>query len=199
MEDGLGPIASVEAGSAVTVIPRGGARGGRGVLTSAHLFSLVVDGAGPEWHPGDDVIISSGEPGATVAALARFREYRGESAVFTRQSPWRPFNRRAFQRYSVRLEVVIGTAPHEVAATIVDVSLGGAGVAAPAAPAAQGVNFTLGVLGREAALPARVVGWRADDSGFVWHLEFEELSSEAAVLVEDLVETLARSLAEEAA
>lgn len=199
MEDELGPIASVEAGSPVTVIPRGGARGGRGVLTSAHLFSLVVDGAGPEWQPGDDVIISGGEPGATVAALARFREYRGESAVFTRQSPWRPFNRRAFRRYSVRLHVVIGTAPHEMAAIIVDVSLGGAGVAAPAAPAVEGVDFTLGVLGREAALSARVAGWRPDESGFIWHLEFDELSGEAAALVEDLVETLARSLAEDAA
>ena len=196
MEDELGPIGQAVPGDPVTVIPRSECEGGRGVLKSAQLMAIQVATADAPWEPGDDVIISSGTPGKTVAALARFREYRGEVAVFTRQSPWRPFNRRAFQRYSVRLQVMIGQTPHEMPATITDVSLGGAAVGAKTPPDAPRIEFAP-VVGEHSALVAGVVtGSHSDPEGVSWHLKFEDLSPEADALIAGLVQTLAASLTE---
>lgn len=201
MEEDLGPIGQASAGSPVTIIPRSDCPGGRGVLKSSQLMAIHITTDACPWEPGDDVIVSSGTPGQTVAALARFREARPGVAVFTRQSPWRPFNRRAFQRYSVRLQVMIGYTPHEVPATITDVSLGGAAVVTANPPEQDRIEFALAVGEKRAVVTAAVTGSHEDPDGIAWHLRFEDLSPEAASLVAELVGTLATSLgpADEAA
>ena len=194
MEDELGPIGQATPGSPVTIIPRSSCAGGTGVLKSSQMMAVYIATDECPWETGDDVIISSGTPGQTVAALARFREYRPGVAVFTRQSPWRPFNRRAFQRYSVRLQVMIGTTPHEMPATITDVSLGGAAVVTARPPEQDQIEFTLALGEKRAVVTAVVTGSHEDPEGTAWHLRFEQLSPDAAALVEELVGTLAASL-----
>ncbi len=195
MEDELGPIGQASPGAPVTIIPRSACGGGTGVLKSAQLMAIQVTTADTGWEPGDDVIISNGVPGKTVAALAKFREYREGAAVFTRQSPWRPFNRRAFERYAVRLQVMVGSTPHEVPAMITDVSLGGASVVAAEAPTEERIEFVMEVQGKRALVSAAVAGSHVDPEGVAWHLRFEGLSADASALVAELVETLAASLA----
>ena len=194
MEEELGPIGQAIPGAPVTIIPRSECGGGAGILKSAQLMAIHVSTDDTPWETGDDVIVSSGTPGQTVAALARFREYRPGVAVFTRQSPWRPFNRRAFQRYAVRLQVMVGTTPHEVPATITDVSLGGAAVVATSAPTDERIEFTMAVGEKEALVSVLVTGSHADPDGVAWHLKFDGLSEDAAALVRELVDTLAASL-----
>lgn len=195
MEEELGPIGQASPGSPVTVIPRSDCPGGHGVLKSSQLMAVHIATDECPWQTGDDVIISSGTPGQTVAALARFREARPGVAVFTRQSPWRPFNRRAFTRYAVRLQVMVGTTPHEMPATITDVSLGGAAVVTSRPPHEDRIEFTLAVGEKRALVTAAVTGSHKDPEGAAWHLRFENLSAEASALVEELVSTLAASLA----
>ncbi|WP_322795137.1 PilZ domain-containing protein [Tepidiforma sp.] len=196
MDDDIGPIARPRVGAPAAVIPRGGAPGGHGTLAAERLFTIDLAAADIPWQYGDDVIISVGEPGAAVAALARFREARPCHAIFTRQSPWRPFDRRAFARYRVRLEVLIPAPPGPIHAAIVDLSLGGCAVEAPAPPPpGSPVALTLLETSHLPPFPAAVVRSRpAGEALHLWHLRFEPLEPRARTFLQDLVAALAAAL-----
>ncbi len=190
MDDDIGPIAKPVIGAPAVVIPRAGSTGGRGTLVADRLFAIVLAVPHAPWQYGDEVIVSVGEQGAAVAALARFREARPGEAVFTRQSPWRPFDRRSFDRYPLRLAIALAGAPG-LSATVIDVSLGGCGIEV-AAPAAHDEPLLLHWPGCPAPIAARVVRHRATEAGhYAWHLRFEPLDPAARAFLIALVAELA--------
>lgn len=196
MDDDIGPIARPQIGAPAAVIPRGDAPGGSGTLAAERLFTVDLAADDVPWQHGDDVIISVGEPGSAVAALARFREARPGHAIFTRQSPWRPFDRRAFARYRVRLDVLIPAPPGPIHAAIIDLSLGGCAVEALAPPPAEApVALTLLEPSHLPPFPAAVVRSRPAGEGLhLWHLRFEPLEPRARAFLQDLVAALAAAL-----
>ncbi len=184
MDEDLGPIAAPVIGAPAIVIPRGEAPGGRGTLAAERLFAVVVAVDEAPWQYGDEVIISVGERGAAVAALARFREARPGQAVFTRQSPWRPFDRRAFDRYPVAIAAAIAAPSERLPATIVE---------APAPP--PGTALDLEWPGLAAPVRAVLVRSRlAAGSRHAWHLRFEPLTPEAETVLRQLIAALAAAL-----
>lgn len=200
MDDDIGPIARPVIGAPATVIPRGDGPGARGTLIADRLFAITLAVPGSPWQYGDDVIISVGERGETVAALARFREARPGQAVFTRQSPWRPFNRRAFERYRVSIAADLAAPPHRYPATVVDVSLGGCAVETGTPPPGDATPLTLEWPGLPAPLTVAIVRTRETAPGrFTWHLRFEPLTPAAEAFLRELVATLAAALQSPAA
>ncbi|MCL6644670.1 MAG: PilZ domain-containing protein [Dehalococcoidia bacterium] len=173
MDEDIGPIAAPVIGAPAIVIPRTEAPGGRGTLVADRLFAIVLAVPHAPWSYGDDVIVSVGERGSTVAALARFREARPGQAVFTRQSPWRPFNRRAFARYTVSIAAAVTAPPARYPAAIVDVSLGGCAIQVPEPPPGGDAAVFLDWPGIPGPIPVTVVRHRpAAPAGFTWHLRF---------------------------
>lgn len=195
MDEDLGPIAAPVIGAPAIVIPRGDAPGGRGALVADRLFAVVLAVAEAPWEYGDEVIISVGERGAAVAALARFREARPGQAVFTRQSPWRPFDRRAFERYPVAIAAAIAAPPERLPATIVDLSLGGCAVDVDAPGPPPGAALELEWPGLAAPVRAVLVRSRPAAGGrHAWHLRFEPLTPEAETVLRELIAALAAAL-----
>ncbi|MEJ5221376.1 MAG: PilZ domain-containing protein [Tepidiforma sp.] len=195
MDEDLGPIAAPVIGAPAIVIPRGEAPGGRGTLAAERLFAVVVAVDEAPWQYGDEVIISVGERGAAVAALARFREARPGQAVFTRQSPWRPFDRRAFDRYPVAIAAAIAAPSERLPATIVDLSLGGCAIEVEAPAPPPGTALDLEWPGLAAPVRAVLVRSRlAAGSRHAWHLRFEPLTPEAETVLRQLIAALAAAL-----
>lgn len=195
MDDETGPIGSPVVGAPATVIPRGEAAGGLGTLLADRLFAVILAVPHAPWQPGDDVIISVGEQGQTVAALARFREARPGQAIFTRQSPWRPFDRRTFERYPVSIAANVADPPHRYPATVVDVSLGGCAIETGTAPPEDAAALALEWSGLPAPLTVTLV--RARPTGpdrFTWHLRFRLLTPAAATFLGELIAALAAEL-----
>lgn len=198
MDEDIGPIAKPVIGAPAVVIPRAEAPSGHGTLVADRLFAIVLAIPHAPWQYGDEVIVSVGERGATVAALARFREARPGEAVFTRQSPWRPFNRRAFERYPLRVVVALDSDPG-LPATIVDVSLGGCAVEVAASPA-PGSAVHIHWPGSPGPIAARVVRHRPLRGDLsTWHLQFEPLDPGAQAFLANLVAELAAALEHPAA
>jgi hypothetical protein len=201
MDDELGPIESAVPGMAVSIMPRGEpARAhGQGVLEANRGFSVYVTTSEHNWRPGDEVVVACGAMGRRVAALARFRDYVEGRAVFFRQSPWRPFNRRLLERYRVSLSATLGHAAGAVAVTVVDISMGGAAVLVGVTPDAARTTLSIVTADGEAELPVAITGGHAESPGLVLHLRFEDVTPEAALVLETLIARLAAGLAADAA
>jgi hypothetical protein len=200
VDDDLGPIAAPVVGAPATVIPRGDAPGGRGTLLADRLFAVTLSIPDAPWQHGDEVIVSVGDRGATVAALARFREARPGQAVFTRQSPWRPFNRRAFERYGVSISAAVAVPSQRLPATVVDVSLGGCALELDAPPPAGAEHVELDWPASPGPITARLVRHRpVGPARYAWHLRFDPLTPGAAAFLSELVATLAATLESPAA
>jgi len=192
-EDSKGPVVQVRPGSAVSVILRGEEKvtAGEGRLGASRGFGIEVElKAAAYLKPQAEVILAAGEPGERAVALARFKQMRGNTAVFMRQSPWRPVDARNFERYPARIRArVQGQDVNDVEAVTLDVSLGGIAVAAPAGVKAEDVVISLGK--KALNLPCKVVKTRQpDDHTMILHLAFVELSEEARDAIELLVARL---------
>ncbi len=186
---------------AVSVMPRGESGGahGQGVLEANRGFSVYVTTSERAWRPGDEVVLACGAMGRRVAALARFRDYGEGRAIFFRQSPWRPFNRRLLERYRVQLSATLGDGDRAVPVTVTDISMGGAAVLVAATPDTARTLLRVTTPTGEAVLPVAVAGGHAEASGTVLHLRFEDVTPEAALVIETLVGSLAAGLAADAA
>lgn len=201
MDDDLGPIEDASPGMAVSVMPRGesGSGYGQGVLEANRGFSVFVTTPERAWSPGDEVVLACGAMGRRVAALARFRDYGEGRAIFSRQSPWRPFNRRLLERYPVQLSATLGRAGEAVPVTVTDISMGGAAVLVAATPETARTSLHITTSAGDVVLPVAVAGGHADDAGTVLHLRFEDVTPEAALVLETLVAGLVAGLAADAA
>lgn len=184
-DDDAGPVESVEPGMSVSVMPRGGAGPGRdsGILAASRGFSIYVRTGDQPWQPGDEVVIACGALGRRVAALARFRSYGDGQALFTRQSPWRPFNRRILDRYPVALNATFGPAAAAVPVTITDISAGGAAVQVKTIPSFTSGPLTISAGAARSALAATIVGGHAESGGIVLHLRFVDCNPESALVL----------------
>lgn len=202
MDDDLGPIESAAPGMAVSVMPHGESVNGygQGVLEASRGFSIYVTTPDRAWHAGDEVVLACGAMGRRVAALARFRDYAEGRAVFSGQSPWRPFNRRLLERYPVHLSATLDSSGLAVPVTVTDISMGGAAVLVAATPDdARALLLRVTTSAGEAVLPVAVAGGHADQAGTVLHLRFEDMTPEAALVIETMVASLAAGIAAEAA
>ncbi|MCL4243462.1 MAG: PilZ domain-containing protein [Dehalococcoidia bacterium] len=201
MDDDLGPIESAAPGMAVSVMPRGASATGygQGVLEACRGFSIYVATHDRAWRAGDEVVLACGAMGRRVAALARFRDYGQEQAVFSRQSPWRPFNRRVLERYPVHISATLDGPGQAVPVAVTDISMGGAAVLVSETPDAARSLLRLTTPAGQAVLPVAVAGGHADEAGTVLHLRFEDMAPEAALVVETLVASLVAGIAAEAA
>lgn len=201
MDAELGPIENVSPGMAVTVMPRGesGVAYGQGVLASSRGFSVYVRTPECPWQPGDEVVLACGALGRRAAALARFRQHTGGQAIFSRQSPWRPFNRRSLQRYVTSLAATLGPAELAMDVTVTAISMGGAAVLVAETPADVQTWLRMATPGGECALPVAIVGGHGDEAGTVLHLRFEDVTPEAALVLRGFVSSLAAALVSEAA
>ena len=191
----------VRTGCAVAIILRGDEKvtAGEGRLGASRGFGIEVElKAAGYLKPQAEVILAAGNPGERAVALARFKQMRGNTAVFMRQSPWRPVDARNFARYPARIRArVQGQAGDEVEAVTLDISLGGIAVAVPAGVVAEEIVVSLGK--HATNLPCKVVGTRQAEGGVaVLHLAFGELSDEARDAVELLVARLRIQAEEEA-
>lgn len=197
MNDDLGPIEHASPGMAVSVMPRGESGGshGQGVLEANRGFSVYVTTSERTWRPGDEVVLACGAMGRRVAALARFRDYGEGLAIFFRQSPWRPFDRRLLERYRVQLSATLGDGGELVPVTVTDISMGGAAVLVAATPGAARISLRITTASGEMVLPAGVAGGHAEEAGTVLHLRFEDVTPESALVLETLVGSLAAGLA----
>ena len=186
---------------AVSVMPRGESGGahGQGVLEANRGFSVYLTTSERAWRPGDEVVLACGAMGRRVAALARFRDYGEGRAIFFRQSPWRPFNRRLLERYRVQLSATLGDGGEVVPVTVTDISMGGAAVLVAATPGSARTSLHITTSAGEAVLPVGVAGGHAEEAGTVLHLRFEDVTPEAALVLETLVASLAAGLAADAA
>ncbi len=200
MDAELGPIESVAPGMAVTVMPRGesSVAYGQGVLQSSRGFSVYIATGDCPWQPGDEVVLACGALGRRVAALGRFREHGDGQAIFSRQSPWRPFNRRSLQRYTTSVAATLGQEP-EIDVTVTDISMGGAAVLVAETPADVKTWLRMATPAGECALPVAIVGGHGDEAGTILHLRFEEVTPEAALVLQGFVSGLAAALVSEAA
>lgn len=201
MEDLDSPIESVQTGMAVSVMPRAcsSAEAEYGVLAGARGFSVYVSTDAHPWQPGDHVVIACGALGRRVAALARFREYADDNALFTRQSPWRPFNRRVLDRYPVSLGATFGKTGASVPATITDISAGGAAVLLDSTPDFVRGPLTITAGSRQITIASAVVGGHAEDAGIVLHLRFEDANPDAAIFLGGLIGDIISGMTFEAA
>jgi len=189
-----GPVVPVRPGCAVSIILRGDEKvtAGEGRLGVSRGFGIEVElRAAGYLKPQAEVILAAGEPGKRAVALARFKQMRGNTAVFVRQSPWRPVDARNFARYPVRIRArVQGQDGGEVEAVTLDVSLGGIAVAVPGPVNADEVVVSVGKSAVQ--LPCKVVGKQESKTGdaAIVHLAFGELSDEARDAIELLVARL---------
>lgn len=194
----VGPTASVTPGMAVEVMPRtpeGNVPSGDGRLAEVSGFSIFVHALRCPWSPGDDVIVACGPLGNRVGALARFREQRGERAVFIRQSPWRPLNRRAFERFPAELAAKWNSGEEWKPGIVADVSHGGLALVVTSEPSAELIHVQLDADAQTTTVTGKVVGRSGTVPAAVLHLEFEPLSREATEFLGHLVTRLAMSLA----
>lgn len=201
MDAELGPIESVSPGMAVTVMPRGewGVAYGQGVLQSSRGFSVYISTTECPWQPGDEVVLACGALGRRAAALARFREHTGGQAIFSRQSPWRPFNRRSLERYATSLAATLGLPEPVIDVTVTDISMGGAAVLVAETPPGARMWLRMATPAGECAVPVAIVGGHGDEAGTILHLRFEDVTPEAALVLRGFVSGLASALASEAA
>lgn len=201
MDDDFGPIESAAPGMAVSVMPRSESVTGygQGVLEACRGFSIYVTTPDRAWHAGDEVVLACGAMGRRVAALARFRDYAEGRAVFSRQSPWRPFNRRLLERYPVHLWATLDGSGQATPVIITDISMGGAAVLVAATPDAARTLLRVTTPAGEAVLPVAVAGGHAGEAGTVLHLRFEDMTPEAALVIETIVASLGAGIASEAA
>jgi hypothetical protein len=189
--------ASVDAGSPVEVLPRGG--GGpwcEGILHASRGFVVEVTFEG-RWplKDGQDVILASGSPGNRVAALARFWLVKGNAAIFKRMSPWRPVDTRAFTRFAVQLRAHVrdDSGNNRWTGATIDLSLGGLAVTVPGTVGSGIVEVALG--GPDAPfLPCRVVGVDEEDDGTVLHLAFISAGEAERAVIQSLVDELSFAL-----
>jgi hypothetical protein len=201
-EDIKGPVVQVRPGCAVSIILRGDEKvtAGEGRLGLSRGFGIEVElKAAAYLKPQAEVILAAGEPGKRAVTLARFKQMRGNTAVFMRQSPWRPVDARNFARYPARIRArVQGRDGDEVEAVTLDVSIGGMAVAVPAPVNADEVVVSVGK--RAVNLPCKVVGKQETKAGdaTIVHLAFGDLSDEARDAIELLVARLRIQADEEA-
>jgi hypothetical protein len=200
MDPEIGPIESVAPGMACTVMARDGSDTayGHGVLESARGFSVYISTPDCPWQPGEEVVLACGALGRRVAALARFREHTGSRASFSRQSPWRPFNRRTLERYATNLAATLGEGPG-TDVLVTDISMGGAAVLVVETPASVKTPLRLTTPAGDCVLPVAIVGGHGDEAGTVLHLRFEEVTPEAALVLQGFVSSLVAALVSEAA
>jgi hypothetical protein len=193
----VGPTATVIPGMAVEIMPRsadGSVPSGGGVLAEVSGFSVFVETSGCPWSQGDDVIVACGPLGNRVGSLARFREQRGQKAVFIRQSPWRPLNRRAFERFPAELAAKWASGDDWKPGIVADVSHGGLALVVTSEPSVDTIRVQLEAGSSATTLVGNIVGRGGNAPATVLHLEFEDLSPEANAFLGDLVTRLAMSL-----
>lgn len=189
---------TAEPGAAVEVLPRrkGAAPWWDGTLAESRGFDLEVTVApGCELEPHEDVILAGGATGARAAVLARFKEMRGDVAVFKRMSPWRPVDSRAFVRFPVELRAVV-VGEHEDSPRhgwTLDISRGGLAVQVEGTLASDVLEVTLGEPGTP-GIPCRVVAKRESVDGMVLHLSFEEMGEAELACINALVDELSAAL-----
>lgn len=200
MDPEIGPIESVAPGMACTVTARDGSDTayGQGVLESARGFSVYISTRDCPWQPGEEVVLACGALGRRVAALARLREHTGGRAIFSRQSPWRPFNRRSLERYATSVAATLGEEPG-MDVVVTDISMGGAAVLVAETPADVKTWIRMTTPAGECAVPVAIVGGHGEDAGTVLHLQFEEVTPEAALVLQGFVSSLAAAVVSEAA
>jgi hypothetical protein len=195
--DIAGPMGAVEPGMTVEVLPRSNASSvvsGGGVLAEVSGFSVFVQTAECPWSPGDYVIVACGPLGNRVGALARFREQRGERAVFIRQSPWRPLNRRAFERFPAELAAQWTAGSEWKPGIVADVSHGGLALVVTSEPGPGFIRVRLEAGTATTTMVANIVGRSGTVPAAILHLEFEHLSAETGVFLGDLLDRLATLL-----
>jgi hypothetical protein len=195
--DVVAPTATVSAGMIVEVMPRsndGRRPSGAGILSEVSGFSVFVKTEDCPWAPGDDVIVACGPLGNRVGALARFREQRVDRALFTRQSPWRPLNRRAFERFPAELAAKWACGDDWKPGIVADVSHGGLALVITSEPSADTIRVQLDAGSSTATLMGVIVGRSGQVPAAVLHLEFDSLTPEANAFLGDLVTRLAMSL-----
>jgi hypothetical protein len=148
--------------------------------------------------PGDAVVVTCGVVGQRLGVLAEFKESRGSSVVFRRQSPWHAIDTRIHRRYAARFAVAIADAEGQFAGTVTDISRGGLALRTERAPndAALVVTFDLGA-GRVLTLPCNAAGRGDGDEAHRLHLSFGELTAEATEAVDGLVAGLMIELEEQ--
>jgi hypothetical protein len=188
-----GPVVRVTPGCTVSIVLRGEGKvtAGEGKLGASRGFGIEVELRATAYlKPEAEVVLAAGEPGSRAVALARFKQMRGNTAIFMRQSPWRPVDARSFARYPARIRATVhGTGDgQEVKATTLDISLGGVAVSVRGQVALEELEISLG-RGAE-RLPCHVVSARPGKGATILHLAFGELSDEALSRIEQLVARL---------
>jgi hypothetical protein len=192
------PTWSADKGAPVEVLPRTGGKNPWcfGVLGTARGFviEVAITGICP-LEPHDDVILAGGPTGSRMAALARFREMRGDTAVFKRMSPWRPVDTRAFVRFPVELRTVV-VGEHEDSPRhgfTIDLSRGGLAVLIDGTLDSESIDVAFG----DANTPyisCRVVGQRRATEGTILHLAFAGMGAPEKACIDALVDELSAAL-----
>ena len=189
---------SATSGAAVEVLPRSGGKAWcDGTLGVARGFVIEVAMRGEcPLAPGDDVILAGGPTGTRMAALARFKEMKGEVAVFKRMSPWRPVDTRSFTRFPVELRAVV-VGEHEDSprhGRTLDISRGGLAVLIDdGSLESESLEVALGNPDTP-YIPCRVVDQRTVAEGTILHLAFTEMGATEQRCIDALVDELSAAL-----
>lgn len=108
-------------------------------------FSSPSSWAGVCVGSSDDVILACGDPGERVAALARFKQADGPTAIFMRLRPWRArWIIRSYVRYYTHARATIRRKTGNLRASVVDISLGGLALELAQVPGAARLDVRVG-------------------------------------------------------
>ena len=188
-EKDAAPLAP-SAGDLTTLIQRGvpSPLSAEGTFAGQRGFQFMVafSGACP-FTEDEDVLLACGEMGYRIAALARFKELRGTTAVFSRLSPWRAVDSRTHPRFRTQMRANLRRKIGNLHGTVLDISRGGLSLAIAEVPG--GVDFDVRVGTRHGSpyLPCRLVTQRERDGDTVLHLRFEPLDKQGSDYVERLI------------
>ena len=189
------------AGDATTVMQRGigSPLSWDGVFETQRGFQIAVHG-GVEcpFEHEEDVLLASGPLGSRLASLARFKGLNAGRAIFTKLSPWRPVDTRANPRYRTNMSAFVRDDSVEVAASVLDVSAGGAALAMECEleprTGVEMLDLKIGTRPDAPYLPCRVVSRSNGESARLLHVRFGTMTVQAHAYVSQLIGELCAAL-----
>lgn len=182
---------TLEPGGPITVIRRSQPPAQHvGVLSAVRRSAVAVrfptDVSFPEY---DELLLITGSPGARFIATARFAASEGQIVAFTLLGPWKQLDLRKHARRILDLNVevrsVLGQSRQD--GQVLDISMGGMAVKVQSKPGGNTVEVAMMSGGFTSHLRCDVVSSRAEPSGVILHLRFQQLTPPQLAFVRQLV------------
>ena len=189
------------AGDATTVMQRGvgSPLSWDGVFETQRGFQIAVRGTAEcPFETEEDVLLASGPLGNRLASLARFKGLNAGRAIFTKLSPWRPVDTRADPRYRTHMSAFVRGESVEVAASVLDVSAGGAALAMECdiepRTGTEMLDVKIGTRPDAPYLPCRVISRSDGGAAKLLHVRFGTMTVQAHAYVSQLIGELCAAL-----